>query len=173
MPLLRYGWADDKRGWQGRVKPNSPGGFSAVCPMPVFQHVVLCGLFELVLSIAAGLPLGRLLATERSTAGASFVNERHFARGPPHAALLSCRPRVSTTRPGSRRAGDGVAGLAGTGSPAPERRAHALVDPWRDWLSLRRQSGSGSRTDPLPSASSRRQCWSRSRRMVGPGRLPR
>lgn len=36
--------------------------------MPVLQHVVLCALFELVLSIAAGWPLARLLATERSAA---------------------------------------------------------------------------------------------------------
>ena len=75
-------------------------------------------------TIAVGAEHRRALACQRLGPGAADAasrsrNQRHFARDPPHAVLLSCRPAVFTTRPGSRRDGGGVPSLPGTGSARP------------------------------------------------------
>ena len=59
-------------------------------------------------AVAVGAEHRRALACQRLGPGASDAasrsrNQRHFARDPPHAALLLSRPHVSTMRPGSWR----------------------------------------------------------------------
>jgi hypothetical protein len=66
-----------------------------------------------------GTEHSRPLARQRLGSGASDAaarcgNERHFARDPPHAALLCCRYRATMSRTPARPHGDGVARQAVT-----------------------------------------------------------